>query len=110
RAGPRKTRSCPCSLLEKTLLLPFLLSFLLRLRGRGGSGFTFSGRLLLFLGFLDLLDHDAVNADLRQGVRTPPFLPAFFILQDFDPFAAREHVPSALQRVLAAKAFVNRHG
>ena len=51
----------------------------------------------------------AENGSSRISQRAAPIRPAFFGLELQDAFAAVEHVAGALQRVLAAQAFINRH-
>src|SRR5262249_7974613 len=92
---------------------PFLFEWLgkrrtLLLFGLRRSLAAFCG-LLFFLGLLGFLDYDAMHADLGQAERTPAFLPAFFIFQDFDAFPAREDVAGPFERVFPAKAFIDGH-
>src|SRR4051812_38122665 len=94
------------------LLLAFLLlaSLLLGWFFLGLSGGSGPWGARLFLGLaLTLLAH-LQNAHLGQSQGTASFGPAVLGLQDLDAFGATEDVARPLQRILAAKAFVNRHG
>src|SRR5262245_45886087 len=93
------------------LLLGALLvgGFLLGSRGSGlSSSLTFS-RFLFFLGLLRLLG-DLDDLDLGQVERAAAVRPALLVFHHFDPLAACQHVAGPLKRVLAAEAFVDRHG
>jgi len=61
------------------------------------------------LSLLYLLDDDLDHLDLGQTKRAAAIRPALLGLEAQDAFAARQHVAGALQRVLAAQAFIDGH-
>src|SRR5206468_5228278 len=78
-------------------------------RRRGRRALGAFRRLLLFLGLLYLLDDDLDHLDLGQTKRAAAVRPVLLGLEPQDAFAARQHVAGALQRVLAAQAFIDGH-
>src|SRR5262249_12117659 len=85
-----------CDFLLRSLLLRCLLRGGRGCRapsGRSGGCSFFTRRFFFFLGFLDLLDHNSMHANLRQSIRATAVLPAFFLLESLDALAARQNVP-----------------